>query len=97
MQVVAVVAQRSETVRRYVEDQGLPFNILIDETRDVLRAYGVWHRIGLDAWNIARPALFLIDRSGSIRYSFIGRHQRDFPSHGQILAELDRLQRPGGP
>ena len=96
MQVVAVVAQRSEAVRRYVEDNGLPFNILIDETRDVLRAYGVWHRIGLDAWNIARPALFLIDRSGSIRYSFIGRTQGDFPSHGQILAELDRLPAAGG-
>jgi peroxiredoxin len=97
VQVVAVVAQRSETVRRYVEDSGLPFNILIDESRDVLRAYGAWHRIGLDAWNIARPALFLIDRSGSIRYSFIGRNQQDFPSHGQILAELDRLRAAGGP
>jgi methyl-accepting chemotaxis protein len=91
VQVVAVVAQRSEVVRRYVEESGLPFNILVDETRDVLKAYGVWHRVGLDAWNIARPALFLIDRSGTIRYSFIGRNQEDFPSHGQILAELDKL------
>ena len=65
MQVVTVVAQSSDVVRRYVEDQGLPFNILIDESRDVLKAYGVWHRLGLDAWNIARPALFLIDRTGA--------------------------------
>ena len=35
-----------------------PFEILIDETREVVKAYGVWHRIGLDAWNIARPAVF---------------------------------------
>ena len=56
-----MVAQRSETVKRYIEDTGLPFNILVDESRDVLKAYGVWQRIGLDAWNIARPALFLID------------------------------------
>ena len=87
-----MVAQRSEVVRRYVEDRGLPFNILIDETRAVTKAYGVWHPIGLDAWNIARPALFLIDRSGSIRYSFIGRNQEDFPSHEQILGELDRIE-----
>ena len=59
------MAQSSDVVRRYVEDQGLPFNILIDESRDVLKAYGVWHRLGLDAWNIARPALFLIDSSGA--------------------------------
>ena len=64
MQVVTVVAQRSDAVRRYIEESGLPFNILVDESRDVLKAYGVWHRLGLDAWNIARPALFLIDRDG---------------------------------
>jgi peroxiredoxin len=91
VQVVAVVAQRSEVVRRYIEDKGLPFNILIDESRDVLRAYGVWHRVGIDAWNIARPALFLIDRSGAIRYSYIGRTQEDFPTHEEILRQLDTL------
>jgi len=86
-----VFAQKPEPVRRFVEDAGLPFNILIDESRDVLRAYGVWHRIGIDAWNIARPALFLIDRGGAIRYRFVGRHQREFPPHETILRELDRL------
>ena len=70
-QVVAVVAQSSTAVRRYVEDKGLPFNILIDESRDVSKAYGVWQRIGLDAWNIARPSLFLIEPTGAIRYSFV--------------------------
>ena len=50
-------------MRRYVEDTGLPFFILVDESREVTKRYGVWHRIGLDAWNIARPALFVIDRT----------------------------------
>jgi peroxiredoxin Q/BCP len=92
VQVVTVVAQSSDVVRRYVEDQGLPFNILIDETRNVLKAYGVWHRLGLDAWNIARPALFLIDRSGRIRYSFVSNRQDEFPSHDDIAAEIDRME-----
>ena len=89
MQVVAIVAQRSEAVRRYVEETGLPFNILIDESREVSKAYGVWHRIGLDAWNIARPALFLIDPDGSIRYSFIAKSQDEFPSHDEILRAVE--------
>ena len=91
MQVAGVVAQSSPAVRRYVEDSGLPFNILVDASRDVLKAYGVWHRFGLDAWNIARPALFLIDRSGTIRYSFIGDSQEEFPSQDEISAALDRV------
>jgi peroxiredoxin len=89
-----VVAQRSDAVRRYIEETGLPFNILVDESRAVLKAYGVWHRIGLDAWNIARPALFLIDRSGAIRYSFVAQSQDEFPSHEEIVRELDGLREP---
>ncbi len=85
------MAQSSEAVRTYIEETGLPFNILIDEKRDVLRAYGVWHKFGLDAWNIARPALFLIDRSGAIRYSFIADRQEEFPTSAEIDRALDEL------
>ena len=82
------MAQRSAPVRRYIEETGLPFDILVDESRDVLKTYGVWHRLGLDAWNIARPALFIVDRTGAIRYSFIGGSQDEFPSHEEILRRL---------
>lgn len=75
-------------VRTYVEETGLPFNILIDESRDVMKAYGVWQALGLTSWNIARPALFLIDRQGTIRYSFISQRQDQFPSHEQIVAAI---------
>ena len=82
------MAQKSEAVRRYIEETGLPFNILIDDSRSVLKAYGVWHRIGIDALNIARPALFIVDPGGAIRYSFIGDKQHEFPSHEEILEAI---------
>ena len=87
--MVAVVAQAPETVRRYIEETGLPFNILVDEPRAVVKAYGVWHAVGMNAWNIARPALFLIDPSGAIRYSFIADRQDEFPTHEEILRALE--------
>jgi peroxiredoxin len=89
--VVLVVAQRSDKVKRYIEESGLPLNILVDESRDVLRAYGVWHRVGLDALNIARPSLFLIDRDRQIRFSFVAKRQDEFPSHEEILTALKQL------
>jgi methyl-accepting chemotaxis protein len=89
--VVAVVAQRSEKVRRYIENTGLPFNILVDDSRDVVKAYGVWHQIGFDAWNIARPALFLVDRGGVIRYSFVASSQSEFPTHEEIIREIAKV------
>jgi len=89
---MAVVAQRSEKVRRYVEETGLPFDILVDDTREVVKAYGVWHRVGIDAWNIARPALFLIDRAGIIRYVFVADWQSEFPEHAEIVKTLDAVR-----
>jgi peroxiredoxin len=77
-------------VRRYIEETGLPFDILIDERRDMARAYGVWHRAGIDAWNIARPAVFLVEQDGRIGYSFVSRGQREYPSQDEILAAADR-------
>lgn len=85
---MGVLAQNREAVRHYIEETGLPFDILIDERRDMLRAYGVWHRVGIDAWNISRPAVFLIDQDGSIRYSFIGDNQREFPTQEELLAAI---------
>jgi peroxiredoxin len=96
VQVAAIVAQRSQAVLRYVEDRRLPFEILVDESREVLKAYGVWHRLGIDAWNIARPALFLIERDGAIRYSFIGDSQDEFPGHEEILGVI-AASRPSAP
>lgn len=75
-------------MRRYVEETGLPFDILIDERRDMAKAYGVWHRLGIDAWNIARPAVFLIEQDGRISYSFIGDSQREYASQDDILSIL---------
>ena len=87
---MAVVAQRSEKVKRYIEDTGLPFDVLIDDSRATVKAYGVWHRVGFDAWNIARPALFLVDKQGIIRYSFVASSQFEFPTHEEIVAELGK-------
>ncbi|MEO8075141.1 MAG: peroxiredoxin family protein [Acidobacteriota bacterium] len=91
VQIVAILAQSSDAVRRYIEETGLPFDILVDESRSVLKAYGVWHAVGLVSWNTARPALFLIDRSGAIRYSFIAERQDQFPSPAAIDEALDKM------
>ena len=76
-------------MRHYIEETGLPFDILIDERREVVRAYGVWHRVGLDALNISRPAVFLVNLDGSIPYSCIGDNQREFPTQPEILAAAE--------
>ena len=84
-----MLAQNREAVRHYIEETGLPFDVLIDERRDMARAYGVWHKVGIDAWNIARPAVFLIETDGGVSFSFVGDNQREFPTQAEILAAAD--------
>lgn len=86
------MAQKSERVLQYVQEQRLPFLVLIDSSRETIKAYGVWHRVGLDAWNIARPALFLITRDGRIVQRFISTRQDQFPTHEEVLGWIDRLE-----
>ena len=90
-----MVAQNNAAVKRYVEESGLPFHILVDESREVTKRYGVWHKIGLDAWNISRPALFVIDGSGVIRGVFVGESQEEFPGADEIEAALSMTKDEG--
>ena len=78
-----------------MEEAGLPFHILVDETREVTKRYGVWHRLGLDAWNISRPALVVIDATGVIRGIFVGESQEEFPAADEIETALARTKVEG--
>ncbi len=80
-------------MRQYFEKTGLELTVLVDEERSVLKAYGVWHRLGLDAWNIARPALFLIAPDRTIHFSFVADSQGEFPGHEEVVEAIETLNR----
>ena len=53
------------------------------------------HRAGIDAWNIARPAVFLIDRHGIVRLIFVAERQEEFlsPADPALVLELQHIGR----
>jgi peroxiredoxin len=72
----------------------LPFPVLCDEDRATIKRYGVWHPIGIDAFNMARPASFLIDgRTRSIRYMFVGSNQFERADLATIVEAADKVGR----
>jgi peroxiredoxin len=62
---------------KYFAEHPISFAFLLDEDRHVTKAYGVYHAIGRDAINIARPATFVVERSGKIRMIYVGIDQHD--------------------
>lgn len=89
--IVGVVGQWPREVRRYAETHHITFPLLIDKERRAIKSYGVYQRIGLDAYNIARPAAFVIDKAGLIQFIYVGSHQFDLVKHDDIIACLKRL------
>jgi len=90
--LLVILAQRAAKVEAYRRVHGLTMPLLIDADRSVIKRYGVYHHLGLTAFNIARPATFIIDRGGCIRFIYVGSGQKDRPAHATIVAELEKLR-----
>ena len=88
---LAIAGQWPRELRGYTEKNGITFPLLVDKTRDVIKSYGVYHWLSLEAYNIARPATFIIDKTGIIRYMYIGTHQFDLVKQAEILESLKEV------
>ena len=87
-----MLAQRCSKLRESLLRRPLayPYPVLCDETRATIRQYGVWHPLGLDAFNQAHPACFLIDApTRRILYAFVGHSQF---SRAPLAAILDAAE-----
>jgi peroxiredoxin len=75
--IAVILAQACDRITRALARWAVsyPFPVLCDADRAVAKRYGVWHPIGLDAFNTAHPASFLIDAERRIRYAFVGSSQ----------------------
>ncbi|MGH7623226.1 MAG: peroxiredoxin family protein [Gemmatimonadaceae bacterium] len=92
IRVAAVLAQAWYRVRVSLEKLGEPyrFPILCDGDRKVVKAYGVWHPLGIDAFNSSHPASFLIGADTVLRYSFVGSTQFQRAPMSDILSVAEQ-------
>jgi peroxiredoxin len=73
---------------KYLIQHPVSFPFLLDEDRTVTKAYGIHHRLGRDAFNIARPATFIVDRKGILRFVYVSSHQKDRADVNSMLRAL---------
>ena len=88
---LAIAGQWPRELRGYAEKSGITFPLLVDKTRSVIKSYGVYHWLSLEAYNIARPATFIIDKTGIIRYMYIGSHQFDLVQQTEVIESLKQI------
>ena len=89
-----IAAEKREGVfkpAKFLEKHPVSFPFLLDEDRVVTKAYGLYHRIGIDALNIAHPATLVIDRERGIRYIYRGDNQHDRAPLDVVMSAVKRL------
>jgi peroxiredoxin len=77
---------------KYFEKNPIAYPFLLDEDRAVTKSYGVYKAMGIDSMNIARPASFVLDSSGTVRYLYLGSSQTDRAPVEQVLEALRTSQ-----
>lgn len=83
--VLAVMTQDARSLRRRLATQMPPFPILADENREAARTFGVFRALSWDGIGVTRPATFLIDRAGIVRFIYVGERDADLPETEALI------------
>jgi len=89
-EVLAVCVDPVEKNAEVVSDLGLQFHILSDPQLAVVDAYDLRHSGGYEDHDIARPATFIIDESGVVRWRNLTEDFRVRPRPEEILAAVQQ-------
>ena len=81
-EVVALVSDTGAHAHAYFHQHGIPFPCLVDPEHTVYDRYEVESKL-LSLGQ--RPALFVIDREGVVRYAYLGWQQWEIPPNGRVI------------
>jgi peroxiredoxin len=93
--ILTVNAQDPEDTADFVARNPAPFPMLSDSDRSVMKAYDAYNALSFEGFNIAHPAVFLIDPAGVVRWRFVGANQLEWPQTSIVAEKLAAL-RAGG-
>ncbi len=92
VQIVAISVDSPEESQKLCRAKGYTFPLLSDPKAEVIRKYGVLHPgAGENGQDIARPAEFLVDSSGVIRWVNLTGDLRVRARPRMVLDALKRL------
>ncbi len=86
--VVAIAPDTAEGVARFTRENDYPFPLLADAEHEVFDAYDVINKLSSLG---QRPAVFVVDQKGVVRFDSIGTQQWQIPSNDAVLAVVTSL------
>ena len=90
--VIAISVDPCEDSRKLCQSRGYTFPFLSDSKAEVIRRFGVLHpHAGMKDQDIARPAEFLVDATGTIRWVNLTDDIRVRARPENVLKAIDAL------
>lgn len=90
--MVAISVDSCADSRKLCQSQGYTYPLLSDPKTAVIRKFGVLHtKAGIDGQDIARPAEFLVDAKGTIRWVNLTGDIRIRARPENVLQAIDTL------
>ncbi len=86
--VVTVAPDSADSVAKFVRNNEYPFPLLADTDHKVFDAYDV---VSTMMSLGQRPALFVVDKAGQVRFDSVGTQQWQIPSNDNVLSVLSGL------
>jgi peroxiredoxin Q/BCP len=86
-EIIAISVDNQDKNRELSDKLKLPFAVLSDADHKVIDAYDLYNPDG----KIAKPAVFVIDKSGVVRWTFFDEDYRVRAMNDAILSELAKL------
>ena len=93
-QLVYVAAEKRVGVWKpetFLAKHPISFPFLLDEDSAVTKEYGLYHAIGIDAFDIAHPATLVIGQQGKVRWIYRGDNQHDRAPLDEVLKAVGEI------
>ena len=93
-QVVGITVDSPFANNGFAQANNLNFPVLSDYSRSTLKEYGVLHKdfLGLNGYDVAVRSIFVLDRTGIVRYKWIAEDPGKEPNYEEIYNELEAIK-----
>jgi glutaredoxin-dependent peroxiredoxin len=90
-QVLGVTTDTFFTLKAWADQQRFTFPLLSDYNKDVIRQYDVVNPDMIGLKNIAKRAVFVIDRDGTVKHKEVLDDARNEPNYDRVRTALATL------
>lgn len=92
-QVIGISVNDPFSNKGFAEKNRLPFPILSDYKREVIKKYGLELAdfAGLKGYTVAKRSIFIVDETGIVRYAWVSDDPANEPNYEEIQKALEQI------